>query len=163
MLETDRCVLLKLQEDDYEAIKQLYMNTDIRRYLGGILEEDTIKKTFLNMVHQKMDGLNLVVKEKSTHTFVGLISLDTHHDGISTEVSYQILPKWWGKGIGSEVVEEVINYAFKSLNLPEVIAETQTANKPSCRLLEKLGMNLRETLLRFGEEQAVYCLTNPYH
>lgn len=53
MLETDRCVLLKLQEDDYEAIKQLYMNTDIRRYLGGILEEDTIKKTFLNMVHQK--------------------------------------------------------------------------------------------------------------
>ncbi|GEN32117.1 ribosomal-protein-alanine N-acetyltransferase [Cerasibacillus quisquiliarum] len=163
MLETDRCVLLKLQENDYEAIKQLYMNTDIRRYLGGILEEDTIKKTFLNMVHQKMDGLNLVVKEKSTHTFVGLISLDTHHDGISTEVSYQILPKWWGKGIGSEVVEEVINYAFKSLNLPEVIAETQTANKPSCRLLEKLGMNLRETLLRFGEEQAVYCLTNPYH
>lgn len=110
-----------------------------------------------------MAGLNLVVKEKSTHTFVGLISLDTHHDGISTEVSYQILPKWWGKGIGSEVVEEVINYAFKSLNLPEVIAETQTANKPSCRLLEKLGMNLRETLLIFGEEQAVYCLTNPYH
>ena len=110
-----------------------------------------------------MAGLNLVVKEKSTHTFVGLISLDTHHDGISTEVSYQILPKWWGKGIGSEVVEEVINYAFKSLNLPEVIAETQTANKPSCRLLEKLGMNLRETLLRFGEEQAVFCLTNPYH
>jgi len=139
------------------------MNTDIRRYLGGILEEDTIKKTFLNMVHQKMAGLNLIVKEKSTHTFVGLISLDTYHDGISTEVSYQFLPKWWGKGIGSEVVEEVINYAFKSLNLPEVIAETQTANKPSCKLLEKLGMNLRETLLRFGEEQAVYCLTNPYH
>ena len=110
-----------------------------------------------------MAGLNLVVKEKSTHTFVGLISLDTHHDGISTEVSYQILPNCWGKGIASEVVEKVIDYAFKSLNLPEVIAETQTANKPSCRLLEKLGMNLRETLLRFGEEQAVFCLTNPYH
>lgn len=42
------------------------------------------------------------------------------------------------------------------LNISSIVAETQTANRASCRLLEKLGMKKVQVLERFGREQAVY-------
>jgi len=38
------------------------------------------------------------------------------------------------------------------------VAETQSANKASCKLLEKLGMNLKQIVQRFGAEQSIYCI-----
>ncbi|WP_087919643.1 GNAT family N-acetyltransferase [Paenibacillus donghaensis] len=47
-------------------------------------------------------------------------------------------------------------YVFNDLNLTKVIAETQMANHSSCRLLEKVGMKLEQTVIRYGAEQAIY-------
>lgn len=63
--------------------------------------------------------------EDARKEFIGLISLDPHHDDIETE-------------------------------LTSVIAETQLKNKPSCQLLERLGMKEEERLERFGEMQVIY-------
>ncbi len=147
---------MKLQEDDYEDVKSLYVNAEVRKYLGGTVEEELIKASFKEINKTTADSLNLIAREKNTNNFIGLVSLDAHHDGISTEVSYQLLPTWWGKGYASEIVKELINYGFNNLNLTEIIAETQTANKASCRLLQKLGMSFKNTLERFGEKQAIY-------
>lgn len=158
MLETNRCALLKLKKDNYEDVKSLYVDKNVRKYLGGTWKEESIKASFAKMNQTTKDSLYFVAREKYSNNFIGIISLDNHHDGISTEVSYQLLPKWWGDGYATEVVKEIIKYAFNYLNLTEIVAETQTANKASCRLLEKLGMDLRETVQRFGEEQAIYCI-----
>ena len=37
-----------------------------------------------------------------------------------------------------------------------IVAETQAANLPSRRLLERLGMQLTGSAVRYGEEQAIY-------
>jgi len=89
---------------------------------------------------------------------VGLVSLDSYHDGINTEISYQLLPEWWNKGLATEVITEVLLLSFNKLKLTKIMAETQSANKASCRLLEKVGMRLERTLIRFGKEQSVYTL-----
>lgn len=158
MLETNRCILSYIQIDDYDDVKLLYVNEDVRRYLGGTQNNKNIQASFTKMIHTTIESLYFIVREKYTKEFIGLISLDTHHDGISTEVSYQLLPKWWGDGYATEVLNEIINYAINKLQLTEIVAETQTANIASCRLLEKLGMNLRETVHRFGEVQSIYCI-----
>jgi [ribosomal protein S5]-alanine N-acetyltransferase len=44
------------------------------------------------------------------------------------------------------------------LSLPNVIAETQTANRASCKLIERLGMKLEKTIERFGAEHAIYSI-----
>jgi ribosomal-protein-alanine N-acetyltransferase len=151
-------VFFKLQKDDYEDVKQLYVNEEVRKYLGGTWTEESIKASFDKMIKPTIDSIYWVVREKYTTKFVGLISLDIHHDGNSTEVSYQLLPEWWGAGYATEMVKEIIDYAFNKLNLPVVVAETQIANKASRKLLERLGMKLKETVQRFGEEQAIYCI-----
>ena len=87
-----------------------------------------------------------------------LDAYNPHHDGVYLEISYQLLPNWWGAGYATEVVQVIINFALIELNLSKVIAETQTANTSSCKLLENLGMKLERTISRFGAEQAIYSI-----
>ncbi|WP_338786346.1 GNAT family N-acetyltransferase [Metabacillus sp. FJAT-53654] len=56
-----------------------------------------------------------------------MVSLDPHHEGSYLEISYQLLPIWWGKGYATEVVKLIIHYALNELNLTKVVAETQSA------------------------------------
>jgi len=161
LLETKRCTLTKLQASDYDNVRRLYVNEEVRKYLGGAwTEEEAITGSFRRMLASQEGASFWIIREKQTNAFIGLISLDMHHDGVSTEVSYELLPEWWGSGYAAETVTAVIDYAFRELGLPEVIAETQAANKASCRLLERIGMSFRDTVQRFGEQQAIYGITN---
>lgn len=160
MHETNRCKLLKIQETDYEDIKKLYTDERVRQFLGGIIEEDIYKIKFINMCKIEGKELYWVVRLKDDNKFLGLISLDLYHDGVSTEISYQILPKYWGCGYGTEIIQEVISIAFEEYNLTKIVAETQTANKQSCKLLKRIGMNLESTAERFGAGQSIFSITN---
>lgn len=160
MHETNRCKLFKIQETDYEDIKKLYADEKVRQFLGGIIEEDIYRIKFISMCEIESKELYWVVRLKDDNTFVGLISLDLYHDGVSTEISYQILPEYWGYGYGTEIVQKVISISFEEYNLTKIVAETQTANKQSCKLLKRIGMNLESTVERFGAEQSIFSTTN---
>jgi len=156
MLETKRCVLVEVHERDEKEIQRLYEDEECRRYLGGRVSERKFKENFQQLIQSPEAKTYWVVREKETHAFVGVISLDTHHDGIHTELSYQLLPKWWGKGYASELISDVIHSSFTQMNLTTLVSETQVANGASCRVLEKAGMRAIQTLQRFGEEQVIY-------
>ena len=68
------------------------------------------------------------------------------------------MPAAWGAGIGSEAVRAVIDHAFGALGYARLIAETQAANQPSRRLLERLGMRWEREVTRFGAAQAIYMI-----
>jgi len=156
MLETLRCRLDVLKEADYAEVKQLYTDEKVRQYLGGTVSKAAYKDKFSAMLKPDADSLYWVVRQKHNGEFIGLISLDLHHDNTSREVSYQLLPRWWGCGYGTEAVGKIMEYAFTVLKLPMLVAETQKANTASCRMLERLGMKLDDTVVRFGAEQNIY-------
>jgi [ribosomal protein S5]-alanine N-acetyltransferase len=158
LLESKRCLINPFQTSDYEDVKTLYVNPEVRKYLGGIPTEDSIKGTFKEMVNPAYTSYYWGVREKNTNKFVGLVSLDRHHDGDDFEVSYQLLPEWWGAGYGTEMVKKVLQFAFNELNFSKVVAETQSKNTFSCKLLERLGMEVERTTIRFGEEQFIYSI-----
>lgn len=160
MYETNRCKLYKIHETDYEEVMKLYTDERVRQFLGGIVEEKIYRIRFADMCDVDNNNLYWVIRQKDDNQFIGLVSLDLHHDGISTEISYQFLPKWWGYGYATEIVQEVINYAFEELGLERIVAETQSANKPSCTLLKRIGMSLEETVERFGAEQSIFSIRN---
>ncbi|RXY98407.1 GNAT family N-acetyltransferase [Fictibacillus sp. S7] len=159
MFETERCFINTFKKTDFVDVKKVFVNPEVRKFLGGIRQEDSIKVLLDEMLNSSDHSFYWVVREKHTDIFIGLVSLDPHQEGIYLEISYQLLPNWWGKGYATEVVQCIINYALNELSLKKVVAETQTANKTSCKLLERLGMELERTIIRFGAEQAIYSIS----
>lgn len=160
MIETNRCKIIKVQKNDYEDIIQLYFDKEVRKFLGEIVTSERFESNFNGMLTSDENSFYWVVRLKDTNEFIGLVSLDKHHDGVSIELSYQFIPRMWGYGYADEVTREIIDYAFDILKLEKIVAETQSANISSCKLLKKLGMCLQQTIQRFGAEQHIFCITN---
>ena len=158
-IETNRCKVSKLQKDDYDNIKGLYLDEDVRRFLGGVSSNENFDNNFNDMVSSENDVFYWVARLKNNNEFIGLVSLDRYHDGTNREISYQFKPMWWGQGYAEEVVRKVIDYAFDELKLEKLISETQSANKNSCKLLKKLGMTLEGMVMRFGAEQSIFTIS----
>ena len=157
-MNTERCELRLFSETDESHVKRLYKSEEVRKYLGGTVDDETFKRGFNSMIHSQNSSSYWTVFLKESQEFIGIIFLDTYHDGGNTEVGYQFLPEFWGQGYAWEVVTSVINYGFSELNLDEIVAETQTRNTASCRLLQKVGMTRIGQLERFGEEQSTFRL-----
>jgi ribosomal-protein-alanine N-acetyltransferase len=157
-VETGRCILTKLNIDDFEDVKKIYVNEEVRKYLGGAIpEENTLSKFMDTLNRSNTDSHFWAVRLKESKHFIGLVSLDKHVDG-GTELSYEFVPTYWGTGYATEVIRNVIIFAFNELTIFKVIAETQTANASSCRLLERVGMTLERKVQRFGAEQTLYSI-----
>lgn len=133
----------------------LFTNAQVRRYLGGALDERGAKQKLDSWINSK-NSLYLTVSLLKNGEFVGIISVTDHHDGVYKELSYQLLPEYWGKGIAIETIEAVLEYLKSSNEIKEIVAETQVKNCDSCKLLEKLGFYLVDTVVRFGEKQNIY-------
>lgn len=102
------------------------------------------------------DSRAWTILEKATDEFVGLVSLAPHHDGSDVEVSYQLLPRFWGRGLAVEAVAAAIGYDSAVMGLRRIVAETRASNHRSRRMIERLGMTEFATAHRFGERQIVY-------
>ena len=159
MLITPRCTLRTPTGADMPAMIILKTHPEVRRYLGGPLTLERARAEaarFIKGDHTTAWAVHL--RQNITIGCVGLVQITPHHDGSDVELSYEFLPAIWGIGIASEAVQAVVSYAFHSLGLAGVIAETQVSNRASRRLHERIGSRHDRDLERFGEMQAIYLL-----
>lgn len=159
-LKTNRCIIQILNKDDYNDVKRLYLDNKVRKFLGGVVSSESYNNSFQKMINTIDDSIYWVVRLKNDNEFIGLVSIDTHHDGSSKELSYQFLPSYWGNGYALEVIKEILSFASNELNIKKIVAETQVANKASCSLLYKLGMKIIDKVYRFDSEQYIFSLDN---
>ena len=156
------CVIEQLQPEHFTDIQKLYSNKQVRTYLGGVPSNSYIEASFKGMLEAPFPNTYLYITLKTTGEFIGLVSIDEYHDKELYELSYQFLPQYWGKGLAFEVLTAVMEEGLNYLDISSIVAETQTANKASCHLLEKLGMHKVQVLERFGHEQALYEIRKNY-
>ncbi len=57
------------------------------------------------------------------------------------EIVWRLHKQYWGKGYAYEAATACLEYAFSKLKLRAVYAFTAMINKPSWRLMQKLGMH----------------------
>ncbi len=160
-METARTILRKPTATDYDEVLGLQRNEQSRRYLGGPIAKEGFPEKFEAILSAQPPEAYWVVRQKETNAFIGLVCLAKYHDQIHYEVSYEFDPAFWGEGYGTEVVEKVIEYGFTVFCLEGIYAETQKRNFASIRLLEKVGMQFKNQIERFGEEQVVYTIKRP--
>lgn len=96
-------------------------------------------------------GLWLVV-ERGTDAPAGLCGL-VRRDGLDdVDIGYAFLPAFWGRGYAIEAAQGVLAYARDVVGLARLVAIAVPENRPSIRVLEKLGMSF-ERIIRLPGEQ----------
>ena len=65
---------------------------------------------------------------------------------LNAEISYMIINKFfWGKGIGTQIVQQLILIGFNELNLKKLFAGTNSSNIGSQKVLLKNGFQIEGT------------------
>ncbi|WP_421726472.1 GNAT family N-acetyltransferase [Bauldia sp.] len=157
-LLTPRCILDRIIGDDRDAVAALLVDPRVWRYLGGPKARARTDTIFDAYVRDSARGRVWAVRQRGEARLAGVLFLHDHHDGDDTEVSYLLSPAYWGRGYATEAVGALLVHAERQLGLSRVVAETQSANLASRRVLEKVGMKPERRLIRFGQEQMIYAL-----
>jgi RimJ/RimL family protein N-acetyltransferase len=69
--------------------------------------------------------------------------------GVQAELMWAFDPAHQGNGYGTEAVRALIEIAFRDLRMRRLVAFCYTANEPSWRLMERVGMR-RESVMIAG-------------
>lgn len=80
-------------------------------------------------------------------TAIGSVYLNLDFQNDRAELGYDLARIHWGKGLATEAVASVLDWAFGNLPLHRIFATVDRRNTQSVRVLEKLGM-IKEGLLR---------------
>ena len=163
IFETERLIIKPIDIKDKPDLFSMCEDLNVWTYLGGFNTANFNRKNIENLenLESRLPDFNRwIIRNKTNNIFLGYLVLGTHHDGDDIELSYLLLSKYWGNGYALEAAREIIRYAFNERKLNRLVAETQSANLVSCKLLEKLGFRKVKELTRFNAEQSLYALDN---
>lgn len=82
----------------------------------------------------------------------------------NAELGYWLAEKYWGNGIVSEVVSQMVEYGFNNFNIDRIYARPFGSNIGSQKVLEKAGFKLeaqfKDTIFKNGnyEDELVYAI-----
>nr|CAA9362443.1 MAG: Acetyltransferase, GNAT family [uncultured Nocardioidaceae bacterium] len=151
-LHTDRLRLRPFTSDDTDALYALHSSAYVLRYWDSPpWTERARAERFLSACRQMAKegtGARLAVDRRSDTSFLGWCSLTQWNPEYrSASLGYCFGDAAWGHGYATEAARSVLQWAFDTLDLNRVQAETDTRNAASARVLEKLGF-VREGTLR---------------
>gem|GEM_PF-273292 len=121
---------------------ELNSDDEVLRYTGnsafGSVED---ARGFLsNYNNYKKNGYGRwVVINKESKEFLGWCGLKYHSEGF-TDIGFRFHRKYWGTGYATESANSVLEYAFNTLGLTEIIGRASQDNIASIKVLEKIGM-----------------------
>ncbi|ARS37825.1 N-acetyltransferase [Pontibacter actiniarum] len=160
-LSTARLNLRLVCMGDLEAVHALHAlpETDAFNTLG-IPEEVGVTEAVLAawlLDHRQANVKNytFAVELAADGAFVGLIALKLGPEKYRRgEVWYKLHPDYWGRGLGTEALNRVLDFGFGELHLHRIEAGCAVDNIASVKVLEKVGMT------REGRRRQVLPLTS---
>ncbi|MBB6453114.1 ribosomal-protein-alanine N-acetyltransferase [Salirhabdus euzebyi] len=152
VLETERLRLMEIGENHIQAYFDIMSLDQVTQYYGmdsleNLEQAENIINSFLAGFETKR-SMRWAIVLKENNTFIGTIGFNNLMiRNKRTEVGYEIHPNYWRNGYTSEALKEIINYGFEEFDLFRIAAVTYPENKPSWKMLEKIGFE-KEGLLR---------------
>jgi RimJ/RimL family protein N-acetyltransferase len=150
-------LIRKWNVNDIEVLVQIANNINIWNNLRNYFPHPyTMEeaKSWLELVDVEGATLNFAIEFEGV--LVGGIGLIPNSDVyvMSAEIGYWIGESYWGKGIATEAIRQIIEYVFYNFDIIRIYAEVFENNKSSMRALEKNGFYLegvrRKSILKNG-------------
>ncbi|HHL3493514.1 TPA: GNAT family N-acetyltransferase [Legionella pneumophila] len=147
ILETERLFLRTFQENDVESLIAISQDEKVMQFFPAIPTREEII-AFIDRIikHQEEKNFSLYAAEiKNTGEMIGFVGLFTAtfkaHFTPAIEIGWRLSSKHWNQGYATEAAKAVLDYAFRKLDLDEVVSFTSELNKPSIRVMQKIGLH----------------------
>jgi ribosomal-protein-alanine N-acetyltransferase len=145
-LRTDRLVLRGWRAADRAPFAAMNADPAVMRHFPSTLSpeaSDALVQRIETCFRERGYGL-WAVEVPGDAEFIGFIGLQPTtfqaHFTPAIEIGWRLAATHWGRGLASEGARAVLDQAFGVIGLSEVVSLTTTANTPSRRVMEKLGM-----------------------
>ncbi len=152
------CILRPWSLNDIPQLVENANNFNIARNLRDVFphpytDEDGVQ--FINVVSEQDPRQVLAIDiEGRSIGSIGINLLTDIHKK-NAELGYWVGEKYWGKGIATEAIRQMIDYTFENFNVNRIFASVFESNQASRKALEKNGFILEasfdKTLYKFGE------------
>lgn len=148
LIESRRLRIRPWTASDRDTITALATDPQVVQYIadGRLWSEEEID-SFLRREAQVLELYGLcfgALELKETGAVIGLAGLQPLGTTGDTEVGWWLFPEHWKHGYATEAGQAAIEYAFSKLGLRRVVAITHPDNKPSRRVMDRLGMRFVE-------------------
>jgi len=145
------CNIRSWQEEDAGALPRFANNRNIARNLRDLFPSPyTVKhaQEFIGAALQQCPETHFAIEVDGEA--VGGIGVRLRDDieRYVAELGYWLGEPFWGRGIASEAVVAITQFAVKEFNLQRIEAGVFEWNPASARVLEKAGYELEATLRR---------------
>lgn len=159
-LETDRLILRGWEEEDAEALFEYAKNPNVGKTAGWEAHKSVEESLEIIRQFREADCVFAVVW-KETGRAIGSVGMHRTEEserfakryGRTAEIGYVLSEEYWGRGIMTEAVKEVLRYGFIRQGLRLWVAEVFDGNDASQRILEKLGFGEPMRLSAFAEHE----------
>ncbi|ELK44346.1 GNAT family protein [Halobacillus sp. BAB-2008] len=149
--ETERIKLRKLAYSDVEDVFAFCSNPNVAgpmTWEANRTKEET--NEFLRMVitgYEKGGSGEWAIEWKESGRVIGVAAfIDWSNKHKCVELGYFLSENYWGKGVATEALQELVHYGFKDLELNRIEGRSDTDNFGSQKVMKKLGMQHEGTL-----------------
>jgi RimJ/RimL family protein N-acetyltransferase len=142
MLNSEKIILRRLNDSDRSSLAQLANNKKIWDNLRDMMpypySEDNAS-FFINMTKEEDPQMTFAIEYNNQLCgVIGLVPLQDVYKR-TVEIGYWIGEPFWNKGIATEAVRLVSNYAFEELGFIRIHTGIFEYNTSSMKVLEKCG------------------------
>lgn len=156
-LESDRLTLRHFQITDDELLHHtVFGDPKVMGFGDGIQSTEWTRTWIRNRLEHDYPlygyGPYAVVEKASNQLigYCGLFNFPDVNGKREIEIGYRLARGTWGQGFATEAARSVRDYAFRSLDIPRLIAIIDPDNIASIRVAEKIGMHYEQDVLFDG-------------
>ena len=154
-IETPRLLLRERREEDKALYAKIIGDPHVRRFFPGV-GSYADAGTGIERARQRLidHGFTfLAVERKDDGVFMGMLGMAPLGDELraviqsspGVEIGWQLGREFWGQGFAPEGARAILDFAWNTMQLAEIVAITTRTNLPSRRVMEKIGMTYDPT------------------
>ncbi|QCR31262.1 GNAT family N-acetyltransferase [Lysinibacillus sp. SGAir0095] len=152
VLETERLILREITENDANSIFEYLSDPEVMKYYGlqpfEAVKDALDEISWYQSIFNEQTGIRWGITLKHEDKVIGSCGfLNTVSNHYRTDIGFELSKEYWGQGIASEAMNEIIQYAFEQTDIQRIQALIEPPNIASQKMVERAGF-LREGLLR---------------
>jgi len=145
IIKTGRLLIRRFTPDDWRDLFDYLSNENVVKFEPyGVFTKDESKK---KAIRRSSDTGFWAVCLKPDGKLIGNVYLGKQ-DFDTWELRYVFNDVYQGKGYATEAAKALVDYVFKNYNARRVVAMCSPLNKPSWKLLERLGFRREGHLIK---------------